>query len=190
MLYADYSVGCLGQEQVLCLVQPSLGRDTSKSCRLCESRVPPPPPPPPSRFLLCSPVTMMAAVSAQDKAIVVLRGNCTFCAKAVIAQSANATFLVMIYNDTELVSVHSMWGSSLVPRPPMWPGNEPWGPSVTTVLYTNLIQTVSVFLYIKHKWQTFSSSVIIANLYVFSSALLYWFQNHIITLAISKIALY
>ena len=69
----------------------------------------------------------------------------------------------------------------------MWPGNEPWGPSVTTVLYTNLIQTVSVFLYMKHEWHTFSGSDIIANMYVFSSALLYWFQ---ITLAISKIALY
>ena len=125
------------------------------------------------------------SVSAQDKAVVVLRGNYTFYAKAVTAQSVNATFLVVIYNDTELVSVHSMWGSSLVPRPPIWPGNEPSWPSVATVLYTNHIQTVSVFLYMEHEWHTFSGSVIIANLYVFSSALLYWFQN---TLAISKIS--
>ena len=149
------------------------------------------PPPPsiqvPSLFPSDRDGCSILSVSAQDKAVVVLRGNCTIYAKAVTAQSVNATFLVVIYSDTELVSVHSMWGSSLVPRPPIWPGNEPWGPSVTTVLYTHLIQTVSVFHYMKHKWHTFSSSVIIASLYVFSSALLYWFQN---TLAISKIALY
>ena len=41
--------------------------------------------------------------------------------------------------------------------------------------------TNCVFLYIKQEWHTFSRSVMIANLYVFSSALLYRFQNHIIT---------
>ena len=57
--------------------------------------------------------------------------------------------------------------------------------------YTNLIQTVSVFVYMKHEWHTFSGiSVIIANLYVFSSALLYWFQNHIIYTCNKQIALY
>ena len=143
--------------------------------------------PPPSRFLLCSPVTMMAAVTCRYLRRTRQSWYCEETARSMQGCDCSVSQCHFPRHDTELVSVHSMCGSSLVPRPPMWPGNKPWGPSVTTVLFTNLIQTVSVFLYMKHEWHTFSGSVIIANLYVFSSALLYWFQN---ILAISKIALY
>ena len=49
--------------------------------------------------------------SAQDQAVVALRGNCTFYTKALNAQSANATFIVLVFNETDLVRTHSMWGS-------------------------------------------------------------------------------
>ena len=83
--------------------------------------IPPPPPPPPpsppslppsmqvpSLFPSDSDGCSNLLVSAQDQAVVVLRGNCTFYAKAVNAQSANATFVVLVYNETSLVSAHSV----------------------------------------------------------------------------------
>ena len=38
-------------------------------------------------------------------AIISLRGNCSFCEKAQYAELANASLLVVVYNDSDLVSV-------------------------------------------------------------------------------------
>jgi len=42
------------------------------------------------------------------------RGNCTFLVKALNAQSAHAKFLVVIDNETELVSTHSTCGAAVI----------------------------------------------------------------------------
>lgn len=39
-------------------------------------------------------------------AIVSLRGNCSFCEKAHYAESANASLLVIVYNDSDIVSCY------------------------------------------------------------------------------------
>ena len=44
------------------------------------------------------------SVSALGQAVVAKRGNCTFYTKALNAQLANASSLVIIYNETDLVS--------------------------------------------------------------------------------------
>lgn len=43
-------------------------------------------------------------------AIVSLRGNCSFCEKAHYAESANASLLVIVYNDSDLVNCYGYVG--------------------------------------------------------------------------------
>ena len=40
----------------------------------------------------------------EGEAIVSLRGNCSFCEKAHFAAEANASLLVVVYNESDLVS--------------------------------------------------------------------------------------
>lgn len=52
--------------------------------------------------LACSPQT----TAHLGGAIVSLRGNCSFCEKAHYAESANASLLVVVYNESNLVGYY------------------------------------------------------------------------------------
>lgn len=112
--------GCWGGRKILCHVQSQLGREDSGPSCLCELISAKNP-------LRLSEETNLSlslslsfqhpfivpwdsdgcqalSVSALGQAVVARRGNCTFYAKALNAQLANASFLVIIYNETDLVS--------------------------------------------------------------------------------------
>lgn len=109
--------GCWGGRKILCHVQSQLGREDSGPSCLCElisaktplrlseekDRSPSLSSQHPFIVPWDSDGCQALSVSALGQAVVARRGNCTFYTKALNAQLADASSLVIIYNETDLV---------------------------------------------------------------------------------------